>query len=221
MESQHKKEIIEEKKFARNLVSIRKVHYQEMKEMSRKFSILHHDFKHHVKVVDELLQADNMKEAKQYLMEFKEQIPEGDFNYYCYNQTMNALLSSYAKRCKEFDIQYKVRIELPETLHISDYDICTILGNLLENAFEASRKIEVGREIEIAIKTNAMRLTIMAKNRFDGVVISKKDGEMASSKKDGGLGLPGIRAVVDAYDGHVTTEWSETHFTVYVMLNFG
>jgi phosphate/sulfate permease len=219
LKESHVKEMLKEKEFARNLVFVRRTHYQEMKDMHDTLRILHHDFKHHIKVIDELLQAGHVRETKQYLTRYKEQMPESNFSYYCHNQTINALLSSYAKRCKELSIQYKVRIELPETFSIPDYDVCIILGNLLENALEASQKIETGREIELAIKTNALRLTIMVKNSFNGVV-SKKEGELASTKKDGGLGLPGIRAVVDAYNGHVTTEWSKNAFTAYVMLNF-
>jgi sensor histidine kinase regulating citrate/malate metabolism len=219
MENQHKKEILTEKEFAHSLVSIRREHQHEMKELYNTLRILHHDFKHHIKVIDELLQADNIKETKQYLTEFKEQMPDSNFNYYCYNQTINALLSSYNRRCKELNIQYKVRFELPETLSIKDYDICIILGNLLENALEACQKIENGREIELVIKSNVLRLSIMVRNSFNGIV-KNKDGKLESSKKDGGLGLPGIQAVVKTYDGRVTTDWNETHFTVYVMLNF-
>jgi signal transduction histidine kinase len=216
----HGKEMLEEKKFARNLFSVKKTHYQEMKEMYKTLSVLQHDFKLHIKVINELLQADHIKETKHYLTKFKEQMPEGDFNYYCYNQTINALLSSYAKRCKELGIQYKVRIELPETLPMPDYDICIILGNLLENAFEACQKVETDRSIELDMKTNSSLLTMTVENSFDGK-IAKKNGKLASTKKDGGLGLPGIQAIADSYDGQVLPKWSDTHFTVYVVLNFG
>jgi sensor histidine kinase regulating citrate/malate metabolism len=147
-------------------------------------------------------------------------MPEGDFHYYCSNQTINALLSSYSKRCKELNVQYKVSFDLPETFSIPDYDVCIILGNLLENALEACQKIETGREIELVIKHKVSQLSIMVKNSFNGIA-KKKGDKLMSSKKDGGLGLPEIHAVVESYDGHFTTDWSESKFTVYVALNLG
>jgi hypothetical protein len=215
----YKKEMLEEKKFARNLISVSRTHYQEMKELQNMLRTWYHDFKYHLKVINELSQANHINEIRQYLTNFKEKMPEGDFHYYCSNQTINALLSSYAKRCKELDIQYKVSFDLPETFSIPDYDVCIILGNLLENALEACQKIETGREIELAIKHKVSRLSIMVKNSFDGIV-KKKGDKLVSSKKDGGLGLPGVQAIVDSCDGHVTTEWDKSKFTVYVMLNF-
>jgi sensor histidine kinase regulating citrate/malate metabolism len=58
----------------------------------------------------------------------------------------------------------------------------------------------------------------MVKNSFNGIV-EKKGEKIVSSKKDGGLGLPGVHAIVESCDGHVKTEWDESKFTVYVMLN--
>jgi signal transduction histidine kinase len=219
LKSKHAKQILEERKLANTLLSVKRAHYQEMKDMYKTLSILQHDFKLHIKVIDELLQADHIKETKQYLREFKEQMPEGNFNYYCYNHTINALLSSYAKRCNPLGIQYKVSIELPETLPIPDYEVCIILGNLLENAFEACQKAETDRSIELDIKTDPSRLAIKVKNRFDGT-IAQKSGKLATTKKNGGLGLLGIQAIAETYEGEIVPKWSETHFTVYVVLNF-
>jgi hypothetical protein len=210
----YEKKLFKEKEFARSLLG----HYNEVKDLYESLSILHHDLKYHLKITDELLQSGKAQEAGQYLAAVKEQIPEENMHYYCLNHAVNALLSSYAKRCKELDIKYDVNVIMPEILSVPDYDICTVLGNLLENAFEACQKLEKGREIKITIKTDDSRLAIMAKNTFDGVV-SEKNGKIASTKKGGGLGLPGIKAIVDSHDGHMLTEWDETTFTAYLILN--
>jgi hypothetical protein len=60
----------------------------------------------------------------------------------------------------------------------------------------------------------------MVKNSFNGIA-KKKGDKLMSSKKDGGLGMPEIHAVVESYDGHFATDWSESKFTVYVALNLG
>jgi len=56
-----------EAEFARCLVSAEQAHYQKIGEMHETLSILRHDFKYHLKVIDELLQMGNTEKAEQYL----------------------------------------------------------------------------------------------------------------------------------------------------------
>jgi hypothetical protein len=219
MRINYEENLFREKEFAKSLMSAGRAHYHEMKDLYETLSVLHHDFKHHLKVIDGLLQSGHVKEMGQYLVNFKERMPDEDLHYYCPNRVINALLLSYAKRCEELGTQYNVSVNLPETFPIPDYDICIVLGNLLENALEACQKLKSGRKIELVVKTDDFKLAVMAKNSFDGTV-KERQGKLASTKKDGGLGLPGIQAIVNNHDGHTLTEWDKGTFTSYVMLNF-
>jgi len=206
-----------EAEFARGLVSAERTHYQKITKMHETLSILRHDFKYHLRVIDELLQTGDVEKVGLYLAEIRKQMPEGELHYYCVDSVVNALLASYAKNCEKFNIKYNAKIALPKTLSIPRYDMCIILGNLLENALEACKKLN-GGEIELNMKTNEQHLAIMVKNSFDGVV-SEKNGELTSTKKDGGFGLRSVKAIAERYGGHVTIERTENIFTIYVMVN--
>jgi len=199
-----------EAEFARGLVSAERTHYQKMAKMHETLSILRHDFKYHLRVIDELLQTGDIEKVELYLADVRKQMPEGELHYYCIDSVVNALLASYAK--------YNAKIALPKTLSIPRYDLCIILGNLLENALEACKKLESGGEVELTMKTNEQHLAIMVKNNFDGVV-SEKNGELTSTKKDGGFGLRSVKAIAERYNGHITIERTENVFTIYVMVN--
>jgi len=195
-----------EAEFARRILSAEQAHYQKMAEMYETLSALRHDFKYYLKKIDELLQVGDIEKTKLYLTEIKKQLPESGLHYYCTDHAINALLTSYAKNCEEFSIEYNVKIALPQTFSIPRYDICIILCNLLENAIEACKKLESGREIDLAIKTDGQRMAIRVKNSFDGVV-----NENAN--------LISVRAVAERYGGHISMERTENVFTIYVMLN--
>jgi len=195
-----------EAKFARCILSAEQAQYQKIAEMYETLSTVRHDFKYYIKKMDELLQTGDIEKAKQYLMEIKKQIPESGLHYYCTDHAINALLTSYAKNCKELNIEYNVKITLPNSLSIPRYDICIILCNLLENAIEACKKIENGREIDLAIKTDGERMAIRVKNSFDGVVSENAN-------------LQSVRAVAERYGGHISTEQAGSVFTIYVMVN--
>jgi len=195
-----------EAKFARCILSAEQAQYQKIAEMYETLSTLRHDFKYYIKKMDELLQTGDIEKTKQYLTEIKKQIPESGLHYYCTDHAINALLTSYAKNCKELNIEYNVKITLPNSLSVPRYDICIILCNLLENALEACKKIENGREIDLAIKTDGQRMAIRVKNSFDGVVSENAN-------------LQSVRAVAERYGGHISVEQTDSVFTIYVMVN--
>ncbi len=196
----------DETEFARLILSAEQAQYQKMAEMYETMSTLRHDFKYYLKKIEELLQTDDIEKTKQYLTEIKNQIPKSDLHYYCTDHAINSLLTSYAKNCKELNIEYNAEIALPKTLSVPRYDICIILCNILENSLEACKELENGREINLAIKTDGERIAIRMKNSFNG--ISKENANLMS-----------VKAIAERYGGHVSTERTESLFTVYVMLN--
>jgi len=195
-----------EVEFARCILSAERAHYQKITEMHETLSALRHDFKYYLRKIEELLKTGDIEKTKLYLTNIKKQIPESGLHYYCTDHAINSLLTSYAKNCKEFNIEYNVVIILPNSLSIPRYDICIILCNLLENALEACKKIENGREIDLAIKTGGQRMAIRVKNSFNGVVSENAN-------------LRSVRAVAERYGGHISTEQTGSVFTIYVMIN--
>ncbi|MDR0442057.1 MAG: ATP-binding protein, partial [Treponema sp.] len=137
--------------------------------------------------------------------------------------------SSYADRCEKLHICYDVKLALPET-PIPNYEMCIILGNLLENAVEAAqpvgaahpvgaaRQSKTDSRIELVVQTQGTHLAIMVKNNYSGE-LTLADGKPVSAKKDSGFGLRSVRAVAARYDGEVITEWDKETFKTYVMLS--
>lgn len=212
-----------EAEFAQGVISTGRGHYQKLNEMYDTLSILRHDYKYHLNTISELVNNNDIDGIKKYLSGVRVQIPDNDLQYYCKNAVLNALLGSYAERCAKSHIEYDVQLAMPETLSITNYDMCIILGNLLENAVEACNKLEQSSEtqspakIGLLIKTQGKHLAVMVKNNFNGI-IAEDNGLPISVKKYGGFGLRSIAAVASRYDGNIFTEWNADTFTAYVML---
>ena len=202
-----------EAEFAQSIVSTGREHYHKMNEMYETLGVLRHDYKYHLSAVREMLHSGDTVEAEKYLAEAERQTPE--LRRYCTNPVINALLSNYAERFDKLDICFDNSLDMPETLNVSNYDMCIIFGNLLENAAEACLTLESGRKIELAVEQNMMQLLIMVRNGFDGA-ITVVDGQPASAKTDGGFGLRSVRAVAARYGGHLLTKWDGDTFTAYV-----
>lgn len=215
--SHHKIAARYEAEHSREIISTGRGHYQKMNEMYDTLAILRHDYKHHLNTISELVNTGDTNKIKKHLADAQVRLPENDLHYYCSNSVINALLASYADRCTRENIKYEVGLAMPKNLSIPNYDMCIILGNLLENAVEACIKKECGRRVELSIKTQGSHLAVMVRNSYNGV-LREVNGQPVSVKKDGGYGLRSIGAVSTRYDGHMLTEWDVDTFTAYVLL---
>lgn len=204
-----------EAELARSIVSSGREHYQKMDEMYTRLRIQRHDYKYHLTAISELLAADNKDDINRYMTEVQTQFSENEMGLYCTNNVINALLSGYAERCAKLGIEYTVEVMLPEQLPVPNYEMCIVLGNLLENAVEACQKLTHNKGIQLLLKPVGGEFALRVRNSFDGRVF-EDEGRLKSVKKDGGFGLKSVEAVAIHYGGELITDWTDDTFTAYV-----
>ena len=113
------------------------------------------------------------------------------------------------------------KLELPVLLPMPEADLRMILGNLLENALDASRKLTPDqRQIRVMARMlSPAMLGIVVENRYDGV-LKKQSGILHSTKHEGiGIGLVSIETAVRKYNGDLTVETKNNVFRANVLLN--
>jgi signal transduction histidine kinase len=209
--------------FAVSLISNARGHYQKMNEIQDTLRILRHDYKYHLNVVKGMLGSGHTEEAGRYLADIEEQFADTELPVYCLNSAVNTLLTTYAERCEKLGIQYDVEIHLPDELPLPNYELCVVLGNLLENAVEACEKCTDGRRMELVMKQLGRQLVIKAANSLNRERNPAGNTEMgnvlpASTKTDGGFGLRSVKTVAEKYRGELIFDRDEDMFTVYVSL---
>ena len=203
--------------FARDMIASGSAHHQKMSDMHDRLRILRHDYKYHLDTLQELLSTDNRSEATQYLADVQKQLSDKELTSFCANSVINALLSGYYERCTALSIRLDVQISMPKDICVPNYEMCIVLGNLIENAIEASVQATGNRKIELVINTQGAHLAVMVKNSYSGTLVHE-GGRPISTKKNGGLGLRSVRAVTALYGGELMTEWDDESFTAYVLL---
>jgi sensor histidine kinase regulating citrate/malate metabolism len=105
---------------------------------------------------------------------------------------------------------------------IDDTDLCIIVGNALDNAIEASAKIEKGRAREIKLKMMQVsdHLTIEMTNPTSEL-LKRVDGKIASRKEEPilhGFGLQAIEELVNKYNGNLDVAQDNGRFTLKVYM---
>lgn len=204
--------------FARRIVSTGREHYQRMDEIYNKLRLLRHDYKYHLNATRKMLHAGNTAEADSYLNSIEMNLSDYELENFCQNHVINALISYYAERCKNLSIQFDASLRIPQSLGIPDYDLCIILGNLLENAVEASEKLAKHRMIKLETQCIQNQLLFMIKNNFNGE-ISHSNEMPLSEKTNGGFGLRSVKEVIEGHCGDITFEWDDSSFTAFVAVS--
>ena len=66
--------------------------------------------------------------------------------------------------------EFQVRLDLPNQMPLTDVELCTVLGNLLDNAVEAcSRQKQGVRRIFVASETRGNMYFLKIENTYDGL----------------------------------------------------
>jgi signal transduction histidine kinase len=207
-----------EANFARDVIATGRDHYHKMNEQYDALRIMKHDYKFHLNTALDMLQSGDLEKSKEYLSGLHEQIENKELPNFCGNVVVNSLVSDYARKCKELNIEFNVTILIPPGFSVPNYEMCIVLGNLLENAVEACRKLENNRQIKLVLKPNGEQLILMVRNTFNGELVL--DGEkFVSTKKDdsGGIGLESVMAVVDRFGEMFNINYDNEYFSVFVL----
>ena len=138
---------------------------------------------------------------------------------YCNNSTVDAILNHYILLAKDNGIEVHLNVALPEELKIRDTDLCIVIGNLLENAIEASEK-EENKRIKLRINRSNEYICMLVSNLYNGEIKKGHSGYYSRKRefKDTGIGLSSVSAVVEKYDGRMEIDHTNGEFNVFIMM---
>lgn len=198
-------------------------HFEELLKKEDKTKEFRHDIINHLSFVDKLLCEQEHEEAKAYIQNmlgYVEQIRNS--NYDTGNKLMNIMINYYVSQLDE-KVNVSVKGMWKKETVLSDYDLGTIVSNLLKNAVEAIQVCDLDKprlSIEIAAGDMFVRLTIRNSMKA-GSVITDKDGNLQTTKKEKefhGIGLKNIKETVQKNQGVYEYSIEENEFCSVVSL---
>ena len=202
------------------LLAIESRRYMELQTYLDNTRRLRHDFRQHLHVIAGLTETGQLEELKSYLRQYESELSEHRPSL-CANAAVDALAGYYDHAAGQQSVPVEWKLALPRQLPMPEADLCTILGNLLENALHASQKLppEQRRVQVMAQMLSPAMLGLVVENRYDGM-LKKQQGILRSTKHEGtGIGLVSAETVVHKYNGNLHLETEEHLFRVNVLLN--
>ena len=141
----------------------------------------------------------------------------------CKNFTVDSILKYYMSIAMKNNIDFKVNLNIPEDINIDNLDLSIVIGNCVENAIEACKKImdNSKKYINIKAEIKEFQLVVKIKNSFNGQVI--KEGNIIKTSKNGeghGIGLSNVRKITEKYNGYFNVKYNENEFEVHIIMNY-
>ncbi len=158
-----------------------------------------HDLHHHLGLITEYLERGDLEGARTYLSQYEAELDADTLEVYCENAVANALLHRAARRCQGSAIPFTCRAVIPQVLPLTGPELSTILGNVLENAIEASRQSQTPW-VSVAARTHGSTLLVEVRNAVSGE--TRFENELpVSTKPGGGQGLRSVSRVLEKHGG--------------------
>ena len=114
----------------------------------------------------------------------------------------------------------QIDAHIPVRLKMSELDLCCILGNLFDNAMDASAALpEAERLIRVYLDMKGTQLYISFTNFTASQKQTKLAGRFATTKGEGhGFGLVRIDAIVEKLDGYLSRNSEDGAFTTEILI---
>lgn len=197
-------------------------YFSEIKSTNDSLRGFRHDLNNHLQVLDGYLNLGKHDKAKAYLEEI------GDFISLTENVTntghslLDAVIGAKITYARRLGIKATLSLQVPGELPLTQLELCTVLGNILDNAIEACERIQQPspvKELYLGIDLFAGHLRLLLRN--SALLDTNTDVTKLTTSKEGpghGIGISNMRRVVEAHGGSVHMSYSDSQFTVLILL---
>lgn len=202
-----------------NKIKTEKNYYDILEKQNYDLMIYAHDAKNHLSAIKSL---NTDPQIDEYINKMAESLATYSKVSHSGNHTLDVIINKYITECEIKNVKFSFDIRLKNLEYVEDYDLVTILGNLLDNALEAA---ENSQNSEITLSTDY-------RNTYDVIIITNScdvepksiNEKLLTTKKDKrlhGIGLKSVMKTLKEYSGDYDWEYDSQNkiFTSIVMLS--
>lgn len=171
-----------------------------------------HEFEHHMQVLRDLLEHDEVDAAREYLDRLKKNRSIHVMSVSSNHPVIDVILNQKYQTARENEIKMQIQVNDLSALTIPTDSLVVVLTNLLDNAIEACRRLDGYREIFCSVLYDD-GLYISIRNTSEEIAIV--DGKIPTSKQDSlshGFGLLSVTYVLDKLNAEYTFGYDEGWF---------
>lgn len=201
-----------------NRIETEKTYYDILEKQNQDLMIFAHDAKNHLSAIKSL---NTDSQIEKYINQMTESLATYSKVSHSGNHTLDVIMNKYITECEIKGVKFTFDIRLKNLEYVEDYDLVTILGNLLDNALESAEKSEK-REISLSTDYRNTYDVLIITNSCDTQPksVNEKLFTTKSDKKFHGVGLKSVAKTLKKYNGDYDWEYDQQNkvFTATVMI---
>jgi len=203
--------------------NILKAHLRQVEDLLKAKQVQKHEHSRHIQTIQAMLYLDEVDKVAEYI--------EGIAGSYRYTEkivcaghpALTALLNTKQQvaETNKIDFAFAVKCDITK-LNVHPWDLCSILGNLLDNAFDAALLEHTDRRVAVEIKYEDANYILYVYNTSPKIPVKVKQrlftaGYTTKESAARGYGLYLVKKLVDKYGGKIDVISRErTTFMVYL-----
>lgn len=193
----------------------------EVEAVYRQMRGIRHDYRNHLQAMAAFVEKRDLEELNTYIQQLTNEMNQVDMIIQTGNTMIDALVNTKLARADEYGVELYATAIAPGKLAIENVDLAIILGNLLNNAIEAT----VPKRKEIDDKEQFIRLYIapMKDNLYISLTNTMKRNPQRrflslKAPNRQGYGIQRIDQTVEKYHGIVNRQWEEGVFATEITI---
>ncbi|WP_148928964.1 sensor histidine kinase [Paenibacillus methanolicus] len=195
--------------------------YEKVVHSFKSIKRIIHDTNQQFLYIDECMKRNELEAAREHIKTTLSKIEGAYRRVNTGNLAIDALVTNTLDIGQANGIRIDTKLSLgSQEVRLDRYDLCVVLGNMLDNAIEASKQIKLAedRYVRIYIHVQQDALLIHILNHME-----REEARLRSQKPNPeyhGFGLTNIARICDKYGGHMTIETKHKQFHNMVVLPF-
>ncbi|WP_449240400.1 sensor histidine kinase [Desulfoscipio gibsoniae] len=198
--------------------NVLKAHLIQVEDLLKVMQVQKHEHSRHIQTIQAMLYLDEVDKVVEYV--------EGIANSYRHSEkivcaghpALTALLNSKQKvaEAKKIDFAFAIKCDITK-LDVRPWDLCSILGNLLDNAFEAAILDPADRRVAVEIKYEDTNYILYVYNTGPKISAEVRRrlftaGYTTKESEARGYGLYLVKKLVDKYEGRIKVKAGSIRF---------
>lgn len=180
-----------------------------------------HDLKNHLCAIETFLYMNENGKAIEHISTMMDLCSMARGYSASGNIVIDSILNYKLQEAEQNKITFNLELSFPENLNIHSFDMTVILGNIIDNALNATKKLhDENRMIDLIINYNRGRLFIKIDNTYNGDIRYENNKliTLHKDKENHGIGLNNVETVLEKYNGTIEIEHSDDIFSVTILM---
>ena len=193
--------------------------YKDLSEAHEKYRCLVHDEKHLISYITECLANGKIDDVLDFLKDVQCTLSDQEGRTWTGIQNLDFILNVKFRVMKEADIKFFCDLDV-DTIPLKETDFVIVMGNLLDNAIEASQKCEEGKRIvNLTMKNRNDFFLVKIKNSCIKKAVMKKEKFISDKGEKHGWGIASVQHIVNQYNGEMDFAYDDKTFEVKILIN--